>query len=255
MIRGISGVPTRYHQQDVSADHLITSSHNPHDNPDKSSHNNNGTGAVAAHQQLSSLSHPSLQTNSPPLSMNSPVIPTSHSPNTDISPNSAPATPPPIGNKPKNKRVLIVDDSAMNRKFLKRTIAEMADSVDEAGNGRECLEKVKLAMANDNNNDNGNNGKGYEVIITDYFMPEMNGLEAIGKLRSVEIGYRGIIIGLTGNADSATKEAFEAAGADVVFTKPFASDQLQAALQSKLFDLFRDEAILIFIVFVIEAFC
>ena len=141
------------------------------------------------------------------------------------------------------KRVLIVDDSAMNRKLLKRSLQNIVDSCDEAVHGRDCLEKVKQAMEKDREamdaagmiNIQQPQPMGYEVIITDYFMPEMNGLEAIGHLRKAEgdFKYGGMIIGLTGNADEATKLAFEEAGANVVLTKPFSTDQLQSILQGK----------------------
>jgi len=142
------------------------------------------------------------------------------------------------------KRVLIVDDSAMNRKLLKRSLQNIVDSCDEAVHGKDCLEKVKQAMEKDREamdaagmiNIQQPQPMGYEVIITDYFMPEMNGLEAIGHLRKAEgdFKYGGMIIGLTGNADEATKLAFEEAGANVVLTKPFSTDQLQSILQGKL---------------------
>jgi len=72
--------------------------------------------------------------------------------------------------------VLIVDDSPVNRAvltaFLKR--AGVA-SIDHAGDGEEALAKLDSALKA---------GKRYDFIFSDLWMPNMNGIEFIEKLRA-----------------------------------------------------------------------
>ena len=74
------------------------------------------------------------------------------------------------------KHVLVVDDSPVNRSvltaFLKRA---GVISIDHAGDGKEALEKLDSAVKTDHPHD---------FIFSDFWMPNMNGLEFIEKLRS-----------------------------------------------------------------------
>jgi len=121
------------------------------------------------------------------------------------------------------KRVLVVDDSVLNRKLLKRSIGDLFDVCDEASNGEEAVAKALAA---------GNQHAGYDIIITDYYMPVMTGLEAVRRLRS--LGYEGNIIVLTGNTDDRLLEEFEAAGADLVLIKPFQTENLRQKIRELL---------------------
>ena len=58
----------------------------------------------------------------------------------------------------------------------------------------------------------------YDAIFMDWVMPKMTGLEATAEIR--KLGYKGPIIGVTGNAMDADREEFLSAGASHVFTKP-----------------------------------
>ncbi len=124
--------------------------------------------------------------------------------------------------------LLIVDDSTVNRKMLKRSLIDLVDHIDEATNGIDCVNKVISSMKS-----SFGGGKGYDIIITDYFMPEMNGLEATKQLR--RSAYTGKIIGLTGNTDAVMIESFKKAGANIVLTKPFQGADLHALIQSKFY--------------------
>lgn len=58
----------------------------------------------------------------------------------------------------------------------------------------------------------------YEAILMDYVMERMNGPEAVKHIR--DLGYTGVIIGVTGNAWQADLDFFVKQGADAVLTKP-----------------------------------
>jgi len=70
------------------------------------------------------------------------------------------------------KKVIIAEDLKDRRDFLVETISSEGIKIDEVDNGSELVEKVKLG--------------GYNLIITDNIMPNMNGLEAIREIRKFD---------------------------------------------------------------------
>ena len=68
------------------------------------------------------------------------------------------------------KNILIVDDNTNNRLILKDMLALKQINVDEAENGVEAIKKLKT-------------GKIYDVILMDYHMPVMDGIETIRNIR------------------------------------------------------------------------
>ena len=89
--------------------------------------------------------------------------------------------------------------------------------VDAACDGVEAVEAVERRMAE---------GGTYDVITMDVEMPRMNGLEATRRVR--ELGYTGLLVGMTANALTEDVAALRAAGADVVLTKPISTVKLLA---------------------------
>ncbi|MEO5357975.1 MAG: response regulator [Nitrospirae bacterium YQR-1] len=73
-------------------------------------------------------------------------------------------------------RILIAEDDFVSRSMLHRFLEDYGD-VDVAVNGAEAVKFFVLAM--DENNP-------YDVIFLDVIMPEMDGLEALGKIRIKE---------------------------------------------------------------------
>ena len=83
---------------------------------------------------------------------------------------------PPVVLEMPPKHVLIVDDSPVNRAvldaFLKRAGVV---SIDHAGDGAEALEKLDAAVGA---------GQPHDLVLSDLWMPNINGLELIEKLRA-----------------------------------------------------------------------
>ena len=69
------------------------------------------------------------------------------------------------------KNILIVDDNTNNRLILKDMLALKQINVEEAENGVEAIKKLKA-------------GKTYDVILMDYHMPVMDGIETIRNIRN-----------------------------------------------------------------------
>jgi signal transduction histidine kinase/ActR/RegA family two-component response regulator len=114
--------------------------------------------------------------------------------------------------------VLLVDDSAMNRKLMGKLIAAIGNSYVEADDGDTCVEAVRERMAS-------GGGTMFHAILIDGSMPRMSGPEAIKQVR--ELGYKGLIVGVTGNGGAEDIEEFIDAGADSVLLKPVSLDQIQ----------------------------
>jgi len=96
----------------------------------------------------------------------------------------------------KHLRILIVDDSDLNRKILRRQLQCEAGGIlqnaviMEADDGLTALETVRAEMAS---------GRSFDFILMDFVMRQMNGPEAVKSLRTM-FGFTGIILGITGNA-------------------------------------------------------
>ena len=117
-------------------------------------------------------------------------------------------------------RILIVDDNADNRQtigiLLKRTLLR----VDMAGSGAECLEAVARSD--------------YDVILMDYMMPDMDGLETLRRLREGNAGFRTPVIALTANAVAGVEDKLIAEGFASFITKPVQARILEDALAAHL---------------------
>lgn len=103
--------------------------------------------------------------------------------------------------------ILAVDDSPSMRRLVATTLIDAGHQVTEAADGAAAL---ALATA-----------RAVELVITDVNMPVMNGLELIGKLRSL-VSYRFTpILVLTTEMDPAKKQQAKASGATGWLVKPF----------------------------------
>lgn len=121
------------------------------------------------------------------------------------------------------KRALIVDDSATNRKFVNRLLRTKIGLRDEAEDGQHAVDMVQAAMAE---------GAPYDVILMDYVMPVMDGPTATEVIR--RSGFKGIILGVTGNGHQSEIDLFKNAGADRILVKPLSADQFYATLLGTL---------------------
>jgi len=72
----------------------------------------------------------------------------------------------------------------------------------------------------------------YNVILMDDNMPNMNGSEAVEIIR--QYGYRGLIVGISGDVDPACIERFKKKGVDDVMSKPIDVDKLKMFIEQFL---------------------
>ena len=116
-----------------------------------------------------------------------------------------------------NKKILVVDDEEVIRKFLRIQLAKLGYEVKEAADGEQALEKL---------------GKDdFDLLICDILMPKKNGWEVMREVRSNPIMKDIPIIVLTAkNEDSDMFKGYEG-GANYYMTKPFTKDQLLYGLK------------------------
>lgn len=117
--------------------------------------------------------------------------------------------------------VLIVEDSNLLRNVLKDMLVVMGFSVTEAENGKEALALFRMQR--------------YHIVITDWLMPEMNGLELCKEIRadSAGHGYTYIIM-LTAQDSKNDIIAGLDAGADEYLVKPVHKPELEARIRTAL---------------------
>ena len=119
----------------------------------------------------------------------------------------------------KDKKILVVEDNAVNRMVLQEMLIAMGHNVVEAKTGAEC---VDLASKDK-----------FDLIIMDLSMPELNGLDATRELRANGGPNAGtFILGLTAHGADEYKSYAEDAGMDAFETKPIRLDTLSRFLSN-----------------------
>ncbi len=116
-------------------------------------------------------------------------------------------------------KILIVDDSSTMRRIIINTLSRIGYSdVLEAENGKAGLDQL---------------GKGgVEMIITDWNMPEMDGLEFVGNVRTQNPSIP--ILMVTTNAAKEDIVAALQAGVNNYVVKPFTPETLKEKIESLL---------------------
>lgn len=114
-------------------------------------------------------------------------------------------------------RALVIDDSRTVRAIIRHALAELGLDVVEAANGREGLDQLRAA-------------DGVELVLVDWNMPEMNGLEFIRAVRA-DRAYDAVrIMMVTTETEQAQVMRALEAGANEYLMKPFTKEVLVAKL-------------------------
>jgi len=121
-------------------------------------------------------------------------------------------------NPPKPYPILVVDDNRLQRTVLEASLKAAGYEVVVAENGREGLEIFRKGY--------------YPVIMTDWVMPEMNGLELCRAIRNDDSGRYTYIILLTSQDSKNDIIAGLEAGADEYLIKPAHQAELVSRLKT-----------------------
>ena len=111
------------------------------------------------------------------------------------------------------KRVLVVDDASLVRRYYREALERGGFDVDEALNGLEAMEKLLLA--------------GFDLLVVDVNMPRMDGLTFLKALRRQELAIATIPALITSTeATPRDVDAARDAGANFYLVKPLSQEQL-----------------------------
>ncbi len=117
-------------------------------------------------------------------------------------------------------RILIVDDDAVDRKLIKRQLAETALEVitQETASAEECLKWLRVAKV--------------DCILLDYRLPEMNGIDFLVKLRGEGKGCGSAVVMLTGSGNERlVVQAMRLGVQDYLVKGEFGARELEEAIR------------------------
>lgn len=116
------------------------------------------------------------------------------------------------------KSVLVVDDTQFMRKMLKDIISERFEIIGEAENGKECLEMIEKHQP--------------DIVTMDVIMPEMDGLEALSKIKEKYEDLKVVMVTSVGQNEKVT-EAMKK-GAEGYIIKPFDEESVLEEIEKAL---------------------
>ena len=115
--------------------------------------------------------------------------------------------------EPAGKRILVIDDASLIRRFYRDALEGAGFVVDEALNGVEALEKVL--------------GETYDLAIVDVNMPQMDGLTFLKVLRRETTAVSSLpALVISTEASDQDVAAARAAGANFYLVKPVSQERL-----------------------------
>ncbi len=115
-------------------------------------------------------------------------------------------------------RVLIAEDDRISRRMLARRLEQWGHDVVAAANGREAWE----AFQNDE----------FSIVVSDWMMPEMDGLELVRRIRNARADGYVFVILLTAKSQKEDIVVGMEAGADDFLSKPFDQAELRVRLRA-----------------------
>jgi len=128
-----------------------------------------------------------------------------------------------IDNKPAPSlsmhRILVADDDATNRIIMGKLLRELGQEPVIVSNGEEALDAYFR--------------RDVDLLILDCNMPKLDGISVTRRIREIDANTsRTPIIALTAHATDKVFRDYEAAGANLLLTKPISLDRLRTALQT-----------------------
>lgn len=117
-------------------------------------------------------------------------------------------------------RVLVVDDSPSVREMVSALLVSLGHQTHHASDGVEALEEVEKRV--------------FDAVITDYHMPNMDGIELIRELRKLARFKSKPILVLSTEMDPGVKQAAKDAGATGFGHKPLDVERFESLIQRLL---------------------
>lgn len=115
-------------------------------------------------------------------------------------------------------KIMIVDDSGMSRRTLRRILEPAGYEIVEAEEGMVALELYFVAKP--------------DLVLLDLVMKGMYGLDVLGKLREMDPDSRVIVA--SADIQRSTRMMVEEAGAKGFVTKPFVAEEVLSTVKAAL---------------------
>jgi two-component system, NtrC family, sensor kinase len=112
--------------------------------------------------------------------------------------------------------ILVVDDDRLTRAMLEKVITTTGNDAIMVNDGRQAWEYYRENVV--------------PIVVTDWIMPEMDGLELCRRIRSADMGHYTYIVILSGKGDKDDMVRMLEAGADDFIAKPFSAKELMARI-------------------------
>jgi len=111
-------------------------------------------------------------------------------------------------------KILVVDDSGLARRLVRKILEELGHDVEEVSDGTQALERYVLNR--------------HDAVVLDLLMHGMYGLEVLQKLKELNPDLPVIVV--TADIQRTTREMVKGAGAVAMVNKPITKEQLAEVL-------------------------
>jgi len=115
-------------------------------------------------------------------------------------------------------KILIAEDDTISRKILQKTLEKWGYEVLTAADGLEAWDKFRSSDV--------------RFVITDWMMPNLDGIELCRRIRGMDVAGLTYIILLTAKSEKQDLISGMKAGADDFLAKPFDRDELQVRVKA-----------------------
>lgn len=115
-------------------------------------------------------------------------------------------------------KILVVDDSGMSRRTLRKILEPSGHQISEAEDGIAALEQYYIDKP--------------DLVLLDLTMTGMYGIEVLTKLR--EMDSEACVIIASADIQSSTRTLVKEAGASAFINKPFVADQVLSVVSGAL---------------------
>ena len=115
-------------------------------------------------------------------------------------------------------RVLVVDDNAINRRVAHEILVNAGCAVVTVDRGEAAISEVQQ--------------QSFDIVLMDIQMPDMNGVEATERIRTLQLSSVPPIVAMTAYSMQTDKDKFMKAGLDEYISKPIRPDEMLAKVAS-----------------------
>ncbi len=125
----------------------------------------------------------------------------------------------------KSMKVLIIDDNSTNRMILREMISNLGASVTDAENGKQAIDILQKGIQE---------SSPYRLILLDYHIPDMDGIQIASKIKDMGLAEKSHIIMLTSGYIKDETEKARGIGITSILNKPIKRADLLEAIKTTL---------------------